>query len=620
MLQNLPNEHGEFSVLIGNVLAALDRTGEALSHYEQSIELNPKFAFSWIRLLQILKASDSTLYEYWIERARRQFPEHPTIAYGYALFLVKENRLEELAEASWVDGLKFIPDPLVMGRGQEQTMHIVCVQTLRAIASAIANGASEKLEIAEKVLSAAPSDWNLCEPAHQLALSARVFGRRDLVWAASRRFCENCQTGRLNRVALQGFLAQASTTAGDFEGALKDIEIGLRDDAENLPLLNVQWWCLDEVGRPEEALPIALHCAEQRPDIPHIFYNTGFVAGKIGRIATARECYEKEIVRSRNFLMPYENLALLHLLNGDDDSAQEVFNRWQALAEEHNVEDLISLKARKFESLVEFVRENRGDFALAAKVKNLNETSEPFFGAHTRIPEKRPTRDELVAVLTKGTHHERLELTQHLEWERRGDHSVTITLLEKDLPGLRAMPVEALRSIVEAQEQIDENARADFAPACMAFCKALEISLFQGVFVVFREDLKKSQNAPEVLAQAAEQSADWFSGFKRFVCKDAPLELGSMEFNLRNLTGSGPDKVRVLAVFKEWLLIRGLAWLLEIDPLDQLRQLAKRHRNPAVHHSVCDITQVQEAKSGVLRILRPLLAVLDDQDVSSGES
>jgi tetratricopeptide (TPR) repeat protein len=620
ILKKLPNASGEFSVLLGNVLVALDRPDAALPHYERSIEFDSKFAFAWIRLLGVLKDLQSSLYEYWVERARRAFPEHPTIAYEYALFLVKENRIEELAEAAWVEGLKFIPDPLVMGRGQEQTRHIVCVQTLHAIASAIANWDSDKLEIADKVLRSAPTSWNLCDPAHQLALTARVFGRRDLVWSASRRFCEGCQSGRLNRVALQGFLAQASTTAGDFEGALKDIEIGLRENSEDLALLNVQWWCLDEVGRPEEALPIALHCAEQRPDIPHIFYNTGFVAGKIGRIATARDCYEKEIVRSQNFLMSYENLALLHLLNGDDDSAQEVFNRWQALAEEHNVKDLISLKARKFEGLVEFVRDNRGDFALAAKVKSLNETSEPFFGAHTRIPERRPTRDELVAVLTKGTHHERLELTQHLDWERRGDHSVTITLLEKELPGLRAMSVEALRSIVEAQEQIDENARADFAPACMAFCKALEIILFQGVFVVFREDIKKSQNGPEVLAEAAEQSADWFSGFKRFVCKDAPLELGSMEFNLRNLTGSGPEKVRVLAVFKEWLLIRGFAWLLELDHLEQLKQLAKRYRNPAVHHSVCDITQVREAKNGVLRILRPLLAVLDDQDVSSGES
>lgn len=619
ILQTLPNENGEFSVLIGNVLVALDRVGEALPHYERSIEFNSKFAFTWIRLLQILKDSDSSLYEYWIERARREFPEHPTIAYGYALFLVKENRLEELAEASWVDGLKFIPDPLVMGRGQEQTMHIVCVQTLRAIASAIANGASEQLETAEKVLRAAPSDWNLCEPAHQIALSARVFGRRDLVWGASRRFCENCQTGRLNRVALQGFLAQASTTAGDFEAALEDIEIGLRDDVENLPLLNVQWWCLDEVGRPEEALPIALQCAQRCPDIPHIFYNTGFVAGKIGKIATARDCYEKEIARSKDSLMAYENLAQLHLLNGEEGLAQEVFGRWRVLAEEYNSPDLIRSKAQKFGSLLDYVKEHRGAFALAAEVKNLNEASEPFWGAHTRIPEKRPTRDELVAVLTKGTHHERLEVTQHLDWERRGDHSVTITLLEKDLPGLRMIPDEALRSIVEAQEQIDEASRADFAPACMAFCKALEIALFQSIFVVFREDLKKSQNGPGILAQAAEQSADWVSGFMRFVCKDAPLELGSMEFNLRNLTGSGPDKVRVLAVFKEWLLTRRLAWLLELDHLDQLRQLAKRYRNPAVHHSACDITHVQEAKCGVFRILKPLLEAIDDQAVSSAE-
>jgi tetratricopeptide (TPR) repeat protein len=615
ILKKLPSQTGEFSVLMGNVLVALDRPEEALLHYERSINFDPNFAFAWIKLLRVLKELDSPLYEYWIERARRQFPEHPTIAYGYALFLVKDNRLEELAEASWVAGLKFIPDLRVMGRGQEQTMHIVCVQILRAIASTITNGASEELETAEKVLAAAPSDWNLCEPAHQLALSARAFGRRDLVWSASRRFCEGCQSGRLNRVVLQGFLAQASATASDFDAALKDIEIGLREDGENLPLLNVQWWCLDEVGKSEEALPIALRCAEQCSDIPHIFYNTGFIAGKIGKIATARDCYEKEIARSKDSLMAYENLAQLHLMNGEEGLAQEVYGRWKALAEEHLEPDLIGRKAHKFGSLLNYVQKHRGDFALAAKVKQLNEASEPFFGAHTRIPERRPTRDELVLVLTQGTRHEKLEVSQHLDWERRGDHSVTLARLESELPGLRIMPEEALRSIVEAQEQIDEAARADFAPACMAFCKALEITLFQGVFVVFREEFKRSENGPEVLAQAAEQSADWFSGFKRFVCKDAPLELGSMEFNLRNLTGSGSDKVRVLAVFNEWLLNRGLAWLLELDHLEQLRQLAKQYRNPAVHHSACSSSQIQEARGGVFRILKQLLATLEpDQE------
>ena len=122
ILLHLPNETGVFSVLIGNQLSELGRESEAISHYERAIEHDPDFSFCYVALLTALDETGSPLYEYWLERARRQFPKSPRINCAYCRWLVKENRLEELAEADWVDDLEYVPDSRVMGRRDRRTV------------------------------------------------------------------------------------------------------------------------------------------------------------------------------------------------------------------------------------------------------------------------------------------------------------------------------------------------------------------------------------------------------------------------------------------------------------------------------------------------------------------
>ena len=600
LLEDLPNETGEFSVLIGNVLSALDRKDEALSAYEKSIEYDPGFPFSYRQLLRILNAQGSSLYEYWLLRARRQFPESPSIALAYSHWLIGENRLEELADAEWVDSLSHIPDPRVMGRGSDEPRMIVEVQVLQMIAKSLVEERPQPLEDAVKVLMAARKEWHMCVPAEQIALAARFFGRRDLVWQASRSFCPNCAEGRLGPVFLQTILAQAALTAGDSAQAVKDAEIGLKADPDEVALQGVYWWALDDEGRPEEALPIAKVVQEKMPDIPDLCYNIGYLAGKIGKPATAIRFYEKEIERDSRHALACENLALLRLVEGNLEASKELAARWQAIAKVEIEPELVAEKLAKFEKLTTFTEANSGSISFALDLLKENESSAPFFGAETKIPAEKPTREDIVAALASADPERQGEVSFALSMEARGDHSMMVSQLEAQLPGIRSLPRNAYLSLVEGESQLEDSGRVDFAPCCMAFCKALEITLFDLVFQSFRSSFASSTFFQQAIDQANEPKFEKAGSLTRFVSRGAPLELGSMAFVLNLCRGKTGGRMQLLGQLKGWIQENGFEILIEGSAADEIADIAKRFRNPAAHAETFSRDKANEAKSACL--------------------
>jgi hypothetical protein len=238
-------------------LTGFGQNEKALKILEELPNETGEFSFPYIRLVHVLKTTDNPLYEYWLQRARRQFPKAPYVARSYCHWLIQQNRLEELAEADWIDDLEHLPDTRVMGRGKDDPRLIVEIQVLQMIAQSLANEEIAPLENALKVLTAANKAWHMCVPAEQIAIAAQFFGRRDLVWQASRSFCSNCAKGRLGPITLQTLLANSAQVAGNSNQALQDAEIGLKHDPDNLPLRNTYWWSLDEVGRSDEALEVS---------------------------------------------------------------------------------------------------------------------------------------------------------------------------------------------------------------------------------------------------------------------------------------------------------------------------------------------------------------------------
>jgi tetratricopeptide (TPR) repeat protein len=603
-LFTLANHKGRFSVLIANALSGLNRYSEAIYHYEQAIEFEPEFSFSYNGLLDVMRTVKHPLYEYWLRRAVRQFPKSATIAVIYCRWLMEENRLEQLANAAWIDNLEYCPDPRVVGRYESEPRLIVEAQILRLLGLSIHEESAEPLERATGILDASPRSWHLCDSASRVAFLAAPHGRRDLIWKASRKFCESCRAARLGTTILQRMLAHSSLVSNRPNEALQDIEVGLDASPGNVDLMNLQWWALDEAGRPEEAIPVARKVHEQLPTFPHLSYNIGYLCGKTGRLATAIDYYEKEILQDSENLSAIENLILIRLFEGKVELATQMVERWSVLASSRVNSLAVHEKRLKFEYLAEFALANQASPTLAYDLKHLNEKSEPFWGAHTRIPERKLSHEELVRALDLDA-GEQKEIKFSMEMERRGDFSATVARLSTVLPDISVLPNDALLSIVEAQRQLDDSSRADYAPAILAFCKTIEITLRDQVFVPFRKIALSDQDYGSMAAQAIEEAFAKAASFTRFVTKGAHLELGGMSMALQLCGGRTGRDMQMLSKFNGFIVndLRRPK-LFDRGFTEAISNLARNYRNPAAHASSFDRQTALKVRDDAIQQLR----------------
>ena len=588
LLRQLPDADGKFAVLIANALFQLGRPMEAVPHYERAIQFEPGFAHAYTKLLAALTSTQSPLYEHWIERARRQFPTSPAIALHYARMLLRENRLEELAEGDWVGRLENVPDQRVIGLNREEPQFIVEIELLRHMAWGVLENDPEHLKFAQRILCSSPAEWQMCHCARQLCIVARDMGQREVVSKASARLCNKCLSNARSSDLVPVWLAQASYFARDWTGTIRDAEAGLSAHPDVLEFLPVYWWALDEVGRSGEALDVARRLHTAIPDHIFLTYNMGYLAGKLGQFAAATRYYEEELRHRCDSYLAMENLALLRLTEGDTTSAAALMLRWQANALEHLDPGLIASKVEKHRLLEQFVAQNQGSLSLALDVTRLNEQSEPFLGAVVKVSRDRPTREQLVQMLVEGDLIHQQEAIYAFQREQRGDHSALMCGLEEAFPRIRSLPDPAIRTLIEAQAQLDEATRADFAPCCMAFCKGVEIALFTMTFRSFRDHIQNSPGLEGMLAQASSPGFEKAGSIVKFLSKGTPIELGGMAFIFTLCQGKTGQSMQMLRHFREWLASRSFGSLLEPGVVESLADLAKSYRNPASHSTNYD--------------------------------
>jgi hypothetical protein len=101
---------------MANTLSAQGDFLTAIPYYEQAILEEPDFSLPYQRLLGILKEQRHPHFEFWIDKAVRLLPTSPIIADFYAMYLWDENRLEELANADWMDEVEVETDYSIIGR------------------------------------------------------------------------------------------------------------------------------------------------------------------------------------------------------------------------------------------------------------------------------------------------------------------------------------------------------------------------------------------------------------------------------------------------------------------------------------------------------------------------
>ena len=145
MLANLPDNVPRKAIAIANLFQDAGYHSDAIPYYEQAIHEEPDFYLPYARILNSLRETKSPLFDYWLQRAIQTFPHSPSIANFYCYHLLRNDRIPELAEATWIDTLRSDHGrPDIIGRNADDPRLIVEAQLFRAAGLINASHSSEE--------------------------------------------------------------------------------------------------------------------------------------------------------------------------------------------------------------------------------------------------------------------------------------------------------------------------------------------------------------------------------------------------------------------------------------------------------------------------------------------
>jgi type I restriction-modification system DNA methylase subunit len=151
-------------------------------------------------------------------------------------------------------------------------------------------------------------------------------------------------------------------------------------------------------------------------------------------------------------------------------------------------------------------------------------------------------------------------------------------------------------------DQISKLDNPDYSPFILQYCRALENELLSKIFRAYVQSLinrnidfekqfawdleKKDSGKPNdentfrlskhIQKCLTKNTEEWF------------FELGSMEVNLRYLTGRTIEKSRLLQDLKDFVLDRFEKELLNIEYLDEIKTIIRDYRNQSAHPNLMD--------------------------------
>lgn len=622
-------------IVLANILQELGRHEEAISHYEKAISEEPNFFLPYARMFNSLRATENPLLEYWLKAAVQAVPNEPEIARAYCYHLLRQNRLQELSEAEWIDHLESSQGRTDMvGRSENDPLLIVEAQIFRSIGQVIQSGSPDELSNAASILKAADPRWHLCDVAKLLVAQAAAHGEPQIVSESYGRICKTCLK---EKIGIHGpeatYLARAHLVSGDLQGAVKHAEDALSLDGTNENTLWDLWWCLDELGRIDESIEIAQRLYKHNPSVSDgcMPYNLGYLCGKRGSLGLARHYYETAIEADGENWRATENLSFILLLEGELENANKLWQKYKSLTEgvritlsenqlldeeDEEIEDpweatpnsLVVQKQAKWETLLAAAEETKNSPSYALDLLRLNESSDPIIGSHATIRSMDFSIDKILEALASTEVEGSIEIRHQLQMQKRGDHSALIVGLRQELEAWDALPNEAKMALLEGERRLGDGASVDHAPTVVTLAKAVEIVLRRVVFDAFSVQCQTDIDLDKHLSDALQDKDQKAQNFIRFVQRGQHLELGSMTFALKLCKGKTGRRLVLLGRFLRFVREDlGRAQLLEADSLSDLDELSG-HRNPAAHSDVYDHLTARRVRTLALRQLARILA------------
>ncbi|MBT4146625.1 MAG: tetratricopeptide repeat protein, partial [Gammaproteobacteria bacterium] len=502
LIDSLPDNTKRKAVIKANIMRELERYDEAICLYEKAIAEEPNFALPYVSILYCLRQTKNPLLEFWIERAIKSIPKDPSIVQEYARHLYMTGRLDQLAEADWIDNLEARVDIdfSIVGRGEEDPGLIACAQLWREIGYVSRDNDVQHLERALNLLEIlGPGNLDLvCEHARIITVLASNLGQPEAVERSFKWMHEICRSSENGCETLEAYLGVANCEAGHYDDAIACFEIVLKTQPEDKIILWNYWWSLDEVGRIQDALQVAERLYNIDPTLQDLEYNLGSLCEQVGNHAAAMEYYDRQIQRIPEHWQSLENSSFLALLDNDIKSATNYFdqamNNTKLSIESYStsaseVDDWVHSKREKFTQLEGLARSNLKSKSYSKDIIRANNDSEPQIG-NTKIHLSRHVfsiEDVIAAIENPQNPHAKEVLRQH-KAVQRGDRSVVISFLEDNIPAWNWLPESSQNSLIESEMRFKDGQTLDYAPVVVGFAKAVEVTLKHKIFDVFKEN------------------------------------------------------------------------------------------------------------------------------------
>ncbi len=157
-------------------------------------------------------------------------------------------------------------------------------------------------------------------------------------------------------------------------------------------------------------------------------------------------------------------------------------------------------------------------------------------------------------------------------------------------------------------DQISQLENPDYSPFILQYCRALENELLKKIFRAYVQSIidrkidiehtfawdfgKKTSGKPN-----SENTFRFCKDLKRYLNKDNEewfFELGKMEFNLRYLTGKTVEKSPLLQDLKKFVLEKFESDILNIEYLDDIKNIIHDYRNQSAHPGLMDSEKAAE--------------------------
>ncbi len=170
-------------------------------------------------------------------------------------------------------------------------------------------------------------------------------------------------------------------------------------------------------------------------------------------------------------------------------------------------------------------------------------------------------------------------------------------------------------------DQISKLKNLDYSPFILQYCRALENELLKKIFRAYVQSLidrnidlenefswdfsRKDSGKPN-----NNDTLNLGKHLKRCLAKDTDewfFDLGSMEINLRNLTGRSVKKSPLLGDLRNFILNKFEQEILNIEYLDEIKTIIRDYRNQSAHPNLMNETNAVEFHKQIKRCLISLM-------------